>query len=215
MSGKKLLIIMIVLGLVTFSGAFVLTRVFQESPETSGSGKTGGGAEAESTPLAGAETVMLSPREIALEKLIGDLQHEKQQLDQRLQALNERKQRITIAADQIKTASLELESMRVQLAAPLIPLKGLIQNLEDTRILIPKEQVARLQDNAKTLAAMTADRSAGIVTSMCAGERMDDAARVVWFMPDRDRAKMFGAMLDEKVVAELLDRVKKIRQEEG
>lgn len=215
MSGKKMLIIMVVLGLVAFSGAFVLTRVFQESPETPESGKTGGGAESESTPLAGAETVMLSPREVALEKLISDLQHEKQQLDQRLRALNERKQRIAIAADQIKTASLELESMRVQLAAPLIPLKGLIQNLEATRILIRKEQVARLEDNAKTLAAMTADKSAGIVTSMCAGERMDDAARVVWFMPDRDRAKMLGAMPDDKVVAELLDRVKKIRQEEG
>ena len=215
MRGKKLLIVMIALGLVSFGGAFVLTQMLQGPPETAGSAETGGSAEDDSALAGGADREQLSGREVDLEKLIDDLQREKEELDQRLRALDEREQRITIAADQIKKASLELESMRVQLAAPLVRLKGLIQNLEDTRVLIPKEQVARLQDNAKTLAAMTAERSAGIITSMCAGERMDDAARVLWFVPDRDRAKLLGAMTDEKVTADLLDIVKKIRQEEG
>ena len=212
MTGKKWLIVMVVLGLASFGGALVLTRMFSQSPELAKTEEMIRREEVEKKAQAGADLLKLAPREVDLEKLISDLRRKKRGLAQRLRALDEREKQVKIAADQLKTASLELENMRVQLAAPLVRLKGLIQSLEDTHVRIEQEEGEKLQAIAKTLASVAAERSSRIIVAMCAAGRVSDAAKILSNIPVRQRAKLLDSVTDESVTTRLLDELRTIEQ---
>jgi len=215
MSGKKLLVIMGVLGLVSFATAFVLTQMFRTAPEVRKTEEMIRQEQADRAALAGVETLKLGPREIELEKLIKELKRKRAELHQRTRNLEQREKRIQVAINQLKAEAAELETLRVQLAAPLVRLNELKQGIDKTRVMIAQSEDAKLKALAKTFAAMPPESSGGIITSMCADERIDHAAKIVWYMNDRDRAKLLAAITDAKVTGMLLERFTKIQQEKG
>ena len=215
MRGKKLLVIVIVLGLVSFGAAFVLTQMFQGSPEVAKTEEMIRREKAEATALAGAELLNFAPRELELHKLIKDLRRKHDAHAERVLELDRREAQIKMAVTELKTDASTLETLRVELAAPLVRLKEMKQAIDKTRVVIRQEEDVKLKSLAKTFAAMVPERSGEIITSMCADERIDHAAKIVWYMADRDRAKLLAAITDAKVTAKLLDRFTKIRQEKG
>ena len=215
MSGKKLLVIMIVLGLVSFGAAFVVTQMFQEPPEVAKSPKEIRIEKEKQTALAGAELLKLGPRELELEKLIKDLTRKHDLHRRRMRQLDRREQQIKIAVAELKASSAALEAQRIELTAPLVRLKELMDDIRKDRVVIKLEEEEKLRSLAKTFAAMAAESSGSIITSMCTDERIDHAVKIVWYMPDRDRAKLLAAMTNPLARDKLLNKFTKIQQEKG
>ena len=215
MGGKKLMIVMGVLGVVTFAAAFVLTQMLRPAAEPEISPREASREEARRMAVTGLESMQLGLRESKLENLINDLNRQKTELRLRNRAMDERERRIKLASGQLAEASRELESMRLQLAAPLVRLKGLKKSLEATRLIITREETVNLKGIAKTYEAMATDSSSKAFEAMCKGNQMKDAAKILQFMSDRGRAKLLSSMPDQALTAQLLDMMKTIRQEEG
>jgi len=214
MSGKKLIIIVAVLALASFGGTFVMTQMLQPKVEPVMTPEKLKRAEQDKTTLAGIEKTAMGDR-VQLGSLIEEVKRLKVKLTRETQALAEREKRIQISAGQLQEAARELESMRLQLAAPLVKLKGLKQELEETRLKITLEETANLKNNAKTLEQMKSDKASKMLEDMCKGSQMEDAARLLHFTNDRTKGDLLSNITDTTVTAKLFDMLKKIRQEEG
>ena len=213
MSGKKLLVIAAVLGLMSFGVAFVLTQMFQTSPEVRKTAAEIEQEKADRTAQVGEEMLKLGPSEIELGKLIKELKRRKMELYERTRDLDEREKRIKMAATELKKDSIAMETLRVELAAPLVRLEQRMQALEQMLITIKEVEVANLKTMAKTFAAMSPEVSGPIVTSMCSDTRINRVAKIVFFMSDRDRAKLFGGIVDPTTRVKLIDEITKVTQQ--
>jgi len=215
MSGKKLVIVAAVLGVVSFAVSFVLTQMFGPDPVLESTAVQTTAEQAKTMALSGLESMQLTVRESKLENLINELNRQKKELSRRSRALDDRERQINVAAGQLAEAARELESMRLQLAAPLVRLKSLKKSLDETRLIITREERVNLQGIAKTYEAMNTESSGKVIEAMCKGNQIRDAAKILQFMTDRGRAKLLSSLTDQALTAQLFDMMKKIRQEEG
>ena len=214
MSGKKMVIVAGVLGVVSFGGAFVLTQMFRPAPAPDAQGPTTS-QQAANLALSGLESMQMSVRESKLENLTSELNRQKMDLSKRSRQLDNRERQIKVAAGQLAEAARDLESMRLQLAAPLVRLKSLKESLEQTRLTISREETTNLKGIAKTYEQMSTESSSKVIEAMCTGNQIRDAAKILQFMSDRGRAKLLSSLSDQSLTARLFDMMKTIRQEEG
>lgn len=210
MSGKKLMIVVVALGLVSFAGAFVMTQMFQPEANLAMSPEELRRGQEEKTTVAGIEAMKMGDN-AQLENLIKEVENEKVRLARRGRDLDAREQGIQIAAGKLQEAARELESMRLGLAAPLVKLKGAKKALEETRVKIKLEEVANLKNIAKTVEAMDTESGGKLIEGMWKSQQ-DDAAKCVYYMTERGRAKLLSSM-SPALVAELFKEMKKIQQE--
>lgn len=214
MSGKKLIIVMAVLGVVSFAGTFVLSRWLGGSNSPSDSNKNAKELEEQNPETqALAKIEALTPKGQQLEQLIKEIRKKTLDVRRKSRELNEREKHIRIAREQLNKDAKDLESLRVQLAAPLLRLKEMMEELKRTRVNITKLETASLKRIAKVYEKMDTEKSGKQLMGMCANNQMDDAAKILHFMSTKGKAKVLAEITDTKLATQLVNKMKKVREE--
>ena len=208
MSGSKLLMIIGILCVVSFLATFMLTLWTAEAPLPQ-EGETAGAA----VELARIEA--LTPRQSMLEDLIRDVRAKSEMLARRERLVNEQEERLKIAHQQLVADADRLKALHAELLAPLANLKEALAALERSRILIAREETANLKKNAKICGKMPNNGGSAVMIAMCKEDRFEDAAKLLYYMPDRNAQEVLAqiAAEDAALACKLLERMKTIREE--
>ena len=180
---KKLIIITVAAGLVSFSGAFVyawLTKPPSAGPleEPNQPILAGGETELElprpkASPIrtvgAGAGEMKRAMTEEQLKNLVYEVREKIQEYNNKLQALEVREQRLQGAQDVLKKDIEDLNNLRIELASIIANLKSERDKLLKSRVEIAQTEKANLVSIAATYDKMDASSASVILTDMCAG----------------------------------------------
>ncbi|MBN2183411.1 MAG: hypothetical protein JW715_15985 [Sedimentisphaerales bacterium] len=233
---KKLIIITLGLGLLSFAGTFAFA-FFKKPPQISSPNEPEQPAnvlsEAEiiSQQLAMMNTTgpaatapvdtTKSMAEQQLKNLIHDLRKKMQDYDNKLQSLNTQEQRLQMARDVLKEDLEKLHSLQIELASITANLKSEREQLLKTRIEIDKNEQTNLLSIAATYDKMDAGSASKIITNMCSNEtsgtkqsaqnegvsKSDDAVKILYYMSERTKAKLLAELAtSEPQLASVLSR---------
>ena len=212
---KKRLIMILGLLLVSFGISFGL------SVWLGGGASPGGGADdkglsgktdsPDGVLGVGGKPIKLRPDEKLTEGLIKELRSKLEQIKLRQRKLEERDHRLKIAEAVLKNEVEKLESLRVQLVAPLDRLKQAKKDLDDSRIRVAQEEAANLRVSAGIYDKMSAEESGPIFEGMVANQQLDDAVKILRFMSERTAAKLLG-QLSEDIARQLMEGLKRVQQ---
>lgn len=213
---KRILMIVGVL-LASFAASFGVSH-FLGGPAEDASRGTGGTGGGEGDLLAAGLTpdghVNLRPNEREVQKLIRQLQDLREQNRTRTRHLDEREHRVALTEARLKNQAQELESLRVQLVAPLDRLKTVAKELEASRVRIRAEEVANLRYTAGVYDKMAAEDCAPILVAMIENEQLDDAVKIFRFMSERTAGKVMGEIqrTSKEAAVQLTDGAKRVQQ---
>lgn len=167
MTKKRLILILALLG-ASFGISFALSMLLgggQAQPKEEEEKKA---ADAQAAPLdAGPAAVTLRPDERETDVLIKELRSRIEEVKLQQRKLDERHRRLNTAAAVLKSEAQKLESLRVQLVAPLDRLKRAKVELEQARIRIEGQEVANLRAAAAIYDKMSPEESGPILEKMC------------------------------------------------
>jgi len=133
---------------------------------------------------------------------------------QREKDLEAHQRRLQVARDDLRKEAQHMETLRARLAAAASKLKETRAALEKTRLDVSSDEQRNLRHTAEIYDTMDAEAAADIVTSMCGNEQEDDAAKILHFMKERSVAKLLAAIDDRNLVANLCQKLKRIREPE-
>lgn len=219
MSGKKKLIVLAALVVVSCASSFLVSRwmggtVQPPSQDVSERGASSSRQEAFLTGLATAGAEKTESKHQQLDELVKELRLKIAELRQKEEKLRQREKWVQIAEDQLEKQANELESLRIQLVVPLTRLKEAQAKLQRSRIVIKKIEVANLRNNASILDGMDPAEGSKILEGMCTNKQMEDAVRILRYMSKKKAAKLLAEMSDKALAAGLFERMKRL-QEEG
>ena len=221
MTGKKLVIIVIGgLGLLSFAVSFVLSTFLGGSPQPASAGPAGEGASgAQGRALAqmsGLGQPAVLPKAKQLDELIKEVRFRIQEYRRKQEALERREKRLRLAEELLKKQAKDLESLRMELVAPLTGLRETKAKLEQTRILIAKQEETNLKRTAAVYEKMDATSGGGIFVQMCADGQESDAVKILYCMSERAAAKLLAEIerTDQPLAAKLSAMMKRIQPEE-
>ncbi len=233
---KKLIIITLGLGLLSFAGAFTVSWFTKPSPASSSNETeqpTKAVAEIELKPQQSNNNTMAaidsasvettkSMTEQQLKNLIHDLRKKMQDYDNKLQALKVQEQRLQVAEDVLKEDIEKLHSLQIQLASITANLKSERDRLLKSRLEIDKNEQMNLVSIAATYDKMDASSASKILTNMCStgasktgqnkqvertGGSFDDAIKILYYMTERTKAKLLAELAtSEPQLAAVLSR---------
>lgn len=179
---KKLIIVTVAIGLVSFAGAFVfarLTKKAQVRPPSEPNQPLVAGQEVElklpkpTNDVGGA----LAADDIAMKKamtdkqlksLVYEVQEKIRQYDRQLASLQTREHRLQMTADSLKKDIENLNNLRVNLATTVAGLKEERDKLLKSRMEIAQAEKANLAKIAATYDKMDSASASKILSSMCA-----------------------------------------------
>ena len=211
MSGKKLIIAVSVLAIVSFTAAFFVTSMMSGSGEPVAPASGDEREEAQSAALAKAEQLL--PRGQQLEDLIRTVGQKIAEVDRRDRQLDEREKRLAVAQEALRKDAQELDSMRVKLAAPLLRLKEMKAEIDSSRVIIKRTEQVNLKRIAKVYEKMPSEDGGKILIGMCRNNQVDDAAKILHLMTEKGAAKILSAIPDEKINGELFKKLKSMSAE--
>ena len=206
MSGKKLIVIVGVLAVVSFTVAFFVTGLVS-SPSEPAPLRAGEKVQSPQT-VELAQMEKLTLRGDQLEELMRAVKQKSEEVYRRNRQLDEREKRLTVAQDALRKDAQALDNMRVQLAAPLLRLKEMKAEIDGARITIKRIEAANMKRIAKVYEKMPSEQGGAILTGMCRNNQIEDAARILHLMSDKGAARTLGAISDAKITAELFKRLK-------
>lgn len=215
---KKRLIVFGGLLVVSFAASYVVSSLLSGGPPS-------GDTLEKTQPQAGAKQVddrsallaadgkpvVLSADQSMAKALVKDLRDRLNQVRQQQRRLDERQERLGIMQQVIAGEIQKLESLRVELVAPLERLKRRQEEIQRSRVLIEQEEAANTQRTAAIYSTMPAEASGVIFDGMCADNRVDEAAKILRYMEERSAAKALAAMKQENA-NRVTDAMKRIRQ---
>ena len=206
MNGKKLIVVVSVLAVASFTVAFLVTAMMSDSPQpasaTSGDEKVG----AQTAALAKAEHLL--PRGQQLEDLIRTVGQKIAEVDRRDRQLDEREKRLAVAQEALRKDAQALDSMRVKLASPLLRLKEMKAEIDSSRVIIRRTEAVNLKRIAKIYEKMPSEQGGATLARMCRNNQIDDAAKILHLMTEKGAAKILGAIPDDKINGELFMKLK-------
>jgi len=225
MSGKKFLIILVGLAVVSFGvslGVSLLTGGEKPTP-------AGGGKEAQPQTGAGGllaklarepETRTRLLKQQRLEELIKDLQARMRDYERKERKLAEREGRIRQAEEDLIKRGKDLEKLRMELVGPLTRLKDAVAELDRSRVLVDKHEKTALVAIAAKYDKMDPTKGAETLSSMYLAGQEEDVIRILHYMTDRVAAKLLENMTSKDpksgrmISAEVTARMKRV-QEQG
>lgn len=235
----KKVILLIVTGLVSFTGAFVFAWLTNPSPgvapdETEGPVQARRSERESLKPEAVMGDVYTSTdlktkamTKQQLKKLIQDIRGKMREYDIKLQGLGVRERRLQIAQDLLKEDIDNLNNLRVELASTVTNLKSERDKLLKSRLEIDQVEKVNLVSIAATYDKMDASSAGKIFTNMCKVElnngtqgiqvdkaysRFDDAVKILHYMQERTKAKLLAelAISEPGLAATLCQRLKQV-----
>ena len=156
--------------------------------------------------------VVLSADKTELRSLIKEIRAKREQYRMREQKLQQLEGQLRIARAALAGEAQKLESLRVQLVAPLDRLKQAKKDLEDTRIRIKQEEMLNLRATAGIYDKMSPEQSAPIFEEMCKNDQVNDAVWILRLMQARTAANVLGQIADKTVARQLMDGLKRVQQ---
>ena len=221
MTGKKLVIIVIGgLGLLSFAVSFVLSTFLGGSPQPASAGPGGedaSGAQGRAlAQMGGLGQPAVLPKAKQLDELIKEVRFRIHEYRRKQKALERREKRLGLAEELLKKQAKDLESLRMELVAPLTGLRETRAKLEQTRILIAKQEETNLKRTAAVYEKMDATSGGGIFVQMCADGQENDAVKILYCMSERAAAKLLAEIerTDQPLAAKLSAMMKRIQPEE-
>jgi hypothetical protein len=220
---KKIIIITLGVGLLSFGGAFAFA-FFMRPPQVSPSDEpeqpldTVVEAETKTQQLpmktnkpidAGNINTTKSMTEQQLKNLILDLRKKMQDYENRLQVLKVEEERLQTAKNVLQEDIEKLNSLQIELASITVNLKNERDKLMKSRIEIDQSEQTNLISIAASYDKMNASSASKIVTSMCISEEsengqekkiedtsgsFDDAVKILYYMSERTKAKLLAEL---------------------
>ena len=225
---KKFILIILVLGLVSFAGAFTFKWFTKPTPEeqiikpevlTSGTPevtndnlfqyKTDAITGNDSEP----KTMTRYMSEQQLKNLVNDLQNKMREYENKLQRLKVDEQRLELVQDMLKKEIEKLSNLQVELASTTANIKNERDKLINSRLEIERTETNNLASIAATYDKMDATSASMIFANMCTasesateqGEQVnkyddsfDDAVKILYYMTDRTKAKLLAELATTK-----------------
>jgi flagellar motility protein MotE (MotC chaperone) len=237
---RKLIIIALGAGLLSFGGAFVAawlishsrapvapTTQQQANHGTTGAQQTANGQETISanSPLH-SEDEKETERKLddkQLKNLVFEVREKIREYENKAKELEVREARLQITQETLKKDIEELNRMRVEMAALAANLKEQRSKLLETRTEIAQSEKTNLASIAATYDKMDSASASKILSSMCAkqmdagrlqGGAVDDAVKILFYMTERTKAKLLAEMVNSepKLAAVLCQRLKLISE---
>lgn len=211
---KKTIIIMCVLGVVSFGVSFAISTFFAHNPNDDKLAKRN---QATTAPVETTAIPTLTPvspmaaKEKQLDDLIAEYRQKLDTLAKKQTELDQWEKRKVIAQDVLKKQAEEVEAMRVQFLAELPNLEKAKRDLEATRVTISGIEAVNLKKAAAVYDKMA--NAADVLSGMCANNQIDDAARILHYMDQKSAAKVLSEMSDKTLVGKLTDKMTKIKEE--
>jgi len=204
----KMIIIMAVLSVVSFAGAFFLTQWLGGSPPPPPQ-EAGAPVSPQEAELAKIEK--LTPKEHQLEELIREVRAKLEELRRRERELDERARRVRIAEEMVNQTAKDAQNLSTKLTASVMPLQEAVKKLEQTRVVIEREEMANLKRQAKYYEGMKPVEGAKVLQEMCRGKQFDDAVKILTCMKPKSVSKLLENLTDRALPARILERMKRLR----
>ncbi len=220
MKGKKQIIILVALAVVSFAVSYLASGWL-------GGGKPGPSpqpptrqATQEQLGIGGVLTpgsvqpVTVSMKEQELDRLGKELRLKIDAYRAKQKQLDKQQKQIQLAGQLLEKQAKELEALRMELVAPLTRLREVRASLENTRIRVAKLEKSNLKRTATIYEKMDATRGVGILIAMCKNNQEDDVVKILFYMSEKKAAKLLAEMQDQNIAAKLCQKLKMI-QEDG
>ncbi len=220
---KKMIIITLGLGLLSFGGAFSFAffihppqAIPSDEPEQSVDTVTEVEPQTQQLPVktnqvidAGSINTTKSMTEQQLKNLIHDLRKKMQDYENKLQILKVEEERLQTAKNVLQEDIEKLHSLQIELASITVNLKSERDKLIKSRIEIDKSEQTNLISIAASYDKMDASSASKIVTNMCmsseseAGQEKQieensgsfgDAVKILYYMSERTKAKLLAEL---------------------
>jgi len=233
---KKLIIITLGFGLLSFAGAFTFAW-FGKPPQVSSTNEpeqpTKTTAEIDfklqqskmntnkvMDTVSGNRTKSMTEQQ--LKNLIHDLRKKMQDYDNNLQTLKVEEQRLQAAQDVLREDLEKLHNLQIELASITANLKSERDRLLKSRIEIDKNEQTNMASIAAFYDKMDASSASKIIKNMCSQDEsktgqnkqvdsvsgsFDDAVKILYYMTERTKAKLLAELAtSEPKLAAVLSR---------
>jgi chromosome segregation ATPase len=234
---KKILIMTIVFGILSFCGAFAIGMLGNAKSKNeqnriaaqaaSQAKQPSVGQQVDAIPAVESTAVTVSMSEQQLKTLIHDLKLKMQDYEQRVAALNQREQRLQIAQDSLKQDISKLTDLQTSLASMTAAVRSEQEKLRKSKLEINQIEKTNLVQIAATYDKMDSSSAGKIISKMCkpADSQTDqnsstepsgynDAVRILYYMADRTKAKLLAELAgsEPQLASMLSQRLKQIAE---
>lgn len=234
---KKLIMITAAAALACFAGTFILgwlTRPVSQAAQTAPNQTNLASEQIQArlsqqstvpTTAAADETSARTMTEKQLKDLIYEVREKIQEYNDRLKGLESREQRLQTAQTGLKKDIDDLNNLQAQLVSAVANIKNERDRLEKSKVEIAQIEKTNLTSIAATYDRMDATRASEILTNMCTGQiqqtalgakgtGMDDAVKILFYMNERTKAKVFAELVTSQpqLAAMLCQKLKQVTE---
>ena len=220
MSGKKFLIILGGLAVLSFGVSLAISMLLGGSEPASPPGPqattrpalTGADALLATAGAPGRLLRQMLPAQRQVEELIKDLRARVTDYDRRERQLDDREKRLQLTEQNLQRRAKELEKLRMELVTPWTRLKEAAAELERSRVNVDAQEKAAILNIAATFEKMDSAEGAAILEGMCQNEQTDDVVKILFYVSERPRGKLLGEIKDKDLAAKLTALMQKVRE---
>lgn len=219
MNGKKLILVLVVLGGGVFAASFGLSQYLKApTPATAEAGPTPPGAAA-GAPSTDAPAVPSEAEqgfrieEKHLYDLVKEVRQKVADCQKREQELAEEEKRLQMSRGLLAKEAQDLETLRLQLTASVTRLKEAQAKSDKSRILIEREEAVNLKRVAAMYDKMDSAAGGRILEGMCTNQQEADAVKILRYMSERSAAKVLAEITDKGVAGRLTEQLKRTREQ--
>jgi len=231
---KKILLLTIALGTLSFAGSFSFVWFTSKAKEKATAEQQAAQkiqeANQPNTEIASlAKTANYEPStkyltERQLNNLIHELRNKMQDYEKKLEQLQVREQRLQLTQDILKQDIEKLNNLQIELASITANIKNEQDKLLKSRLVIEQAETNNLASIAATYDKMDSSSASTIISNMCAAANsekeitgkssFDDAVKILHYMGDRTKAKLLADLASSKpeLAADLSRRLKQISE---
>lgn len=216
MFGKKKLIILISVAIISFGGSFLVSAWLAGPSQPAQASAANQQPEQESLlvrNLAESGLGDMKPREKLLDEMIKSVRYKDALLREREKHLKQQEKRIKMAQQTLEKQARELEDLRTRLVVPVAALERVQADIKRDQIAMKQQEVRNLQKIAANFEKTDPTVVAKILTNMCADARYQDAVKILYLMSERATGKILGKIEDDKLASILVQQMTLVKQE--
>ena len=230
----KKIIILVVVGLLSFGISFGATYFMKKRADTKAAAQAtqpGAGTQQANPILPEDDATSSSDFDMSdkftatnnlttkqLRTLIYDVRIKNREYDEKLKNLKLKEQRLEKANELIREDLEELKNLQAELASTVMLLKDQRSKLNADKVKIEKTEEANLMAMAEAYDAMDPSSASKIMISMtqmptsASTKPMDDVVKILYYMGGRNKADLLAEMINSKpeLAAGLCQKLKKV-----
>ena len=222
---KKVIIIIAIVGLVSFAGSFAFAWLTKPPPisqtnanvisQPASFEQSGDISELKLPQIETAAPVVADTGDRTMERsvedkkvknLVYELQQKMQEYNNKLQGFQKQESRLQITKDTLEKDIESLNNLRIELVSVVVGLKEQRDKLLKSRVEIAEAEKVNLAKVAATYDKMDATSASKILANMCKSQpqrvgpggnssNMNDAVKILYYMNERTKAKLLAELV--------------------